>query len=303
MISWMIVAASVASAQDCQPMPAEGLSSTMQQALIDFAILDEEAFGAATQQVLEELPCLDEVLPPPTVAAFHRLMGLQAFFDGRDDAAVSSFRASMRIEPGYHFPSKVAPQGGKLYRLWQAAEEGPRPFESSFRPPQGMMAWVDGAEGAVRAEELPAIVQFGLDEQRLSLTALLAPGEAPPSALPGQELLARQPPAEAPAPRQSIAPEPIAASVQNSAATHQLAEAPVAEPARSGGKGGLIAATLLSGAMAGGLYGGACFMRSEYDRAPTRGNYLATNGAYFGAVGMGIASVTFGSVALFTGSR
>ena len=42
-------------------------------------------------------------------------------------------------------------------------------------------------------------------------------------------------------------------------------------------------------------------MRTQFDRNPTREGYLMTNGAYFGAIGAGALTLTFGSLAVFTG--
>lgn len=316
MIAVMILAASVASAQDCQPVSAERMSSMMQQALLDFATLDEDSFYASTQQASESLPCLDEVLLAPNAAAFHRLMGLQAFFDGQDEVAVTSFRAAMAIEPDYEISAKLAPEGGKLHRLWTQAKDGPNPFVGSFTAPGGMYTWVDGAEGTLQAEDLPSIVQYGLDMDQVRWTAYLQPGETPPSTMPGVGLVVAQPepepdpqPEPEPEPERTRqiettpAPEPVVASASGPTPRRDLVDAEAPEKTKSGGKGGLIAATVVSGVMAGGLYGGATYMRGEYDRYPTRESYLMTNGAFYGAIGMGAATVTFGSLAVFTKGR
>ncbi len=293
MITWIILAASVASAQDCQPVSAERMSSTMQQALIDFATLDEESFDAATRRAHDELPCLDEVLLPPSAAAFHRLMGLQAFSAGQDEVAVISFRASMNIEPDYELSGKIAPEGGKLHRLWLEAKDGPSPQVGLFRTPGGMYAWVDGAEGALQAEDLPSIVQYGVTDDQVAWTRYLPPGELPPTTMPGVGLAITQAPP---------APDAVPVSVVAGAPTARpdLVDAQPPQKTKSGGRGGLIAATVVSGVMAGGLFGGASYMRGEYDRYPTRENYLVTNGAFVGAIGMGAATVTFGSLAVIT---
>lgn len=297
MITWMILAASVASAQDCQPVSAERVSSTIQQALLDFATLDEDSFDAAAQQAFDELPCLDEVLLSPNAAAFHRLMGLRAFFAGQDEAAVMSFRASLNIEPDYELSSKIAPKGGKLHRLWLESQDGPSPYVGLFRTPGGMYAWVDGAEGALQAEDLPSIVQYGITEDSVSWTGYLQPGELPPTTMPGVGLTITQAPAVPDA-----APVPEIVSADGPTARRDLVDAAPPEKTKSGGRGGLIAATVVSGVMAGGLYGGASYMRGEYDRFPTRENFLVTNGAFYGALGMGAATVTFGSLAVLTSS-
>jgi hypothetical protein len=301
MFTAIILAASLASAQDCEPVSAERISSMMQQALLDFATLDEDSFYRTTEQAAESLPCLDEVLLAPNAAAYHRLMGLKAFFDGQDEVAVISFRASQHIEPDYVLSSKIAPEGGKLHRLWAQAEAGPSPFIGSFTTPGGMYAWVDGAEGTLQAEDLPSIVQYGIGEDEVAWTAYLLPGEQPPSTMPGVGLTVVQPrPQASPV---APAPEPVPASASGLTSRRDLAEAQAPEKTKGNGRGGLIAATVISGAMAGGLYGGATYMRTEYDRAPTRENYLMTNGAFYGAIGMGAATVTFGSLAAFTKSR
>jgi hypothetical protein len=301
MIALMILAASVASAQDCEPVSSERMSSMMQQALLDFATLDEDSFYRSTEQAVEALPCLDEVLLAPNAAAYHRLMGLKAFFDGQDEIAVISFRAAQSIEPDYQLSAKIAPEGGKLHRLWAQAQAGPSPFIGSFTTPGGMYAWVDGAEGTLQAEDLPSIVQYGLDEDRVRYSAYLLPGEAPPTTMPGVGLTVLQPEPEA-APV-APAPEPVVASASGPTPRRDLAEAEAPEKTQGDGRGGLIAATVVSGVMAGGLYGGATYMRGEYDRYPTRENYLMTNGAFYGAIGMGAATLTFGSLAAFTKSR
>ena len=305
MIAWMILTAGVASAQDCQPVSAERVSSMMQQALLDFATLDEESFHVSAQQATEALPCLDEVFLAPNAAAYHRLMGLQAFFDGQNEAAVMSFRAAQRIEPNYALSTKIAPQGGRLHRLWVQAQEGPNPFEGSFRAPAGMYAWVDGAEGVVQAEDLPSIVQYGIGDSSVAWTGYLQPGEMPPITTPDLGLVVTQPaePVEAVAvAEQPEAPAPVPVDAQEAwpSERRDLAQAPAPEKTGGSGKGGLIAATVISGLAAGGLYGGATVLRSDYDRYPTREGYLMTNGAFYGAIGMGAATVTFGSLAVFT---
>ncbi len=56
MFTAIILAASLASAQDCEPVSAERISSMMQQALLDFATLDEDSFYRTTEQAAESLP-------------------------------------------------------------------------------------------------------------------------------------------------------------------------------------------------------------------------------------------------------
>jgi hypothetical protein len=198
-----------------------------------------------------------------------------------------------------------------LHRLWLAAQEGPNPFEGSFRAPAGNYAFVDGVEGSVQAEDLPSIVQYGMGDGSVAWTGYLQPGETPPTSMPGVGLAVSQPeppaePIEAVAvvePAPAPAPEPVVASEEWPSERRDLAQAPAPEKTKGNGKGGLIAATVISGLAAGGLYGGATALRSDYDRYPTREGFLMTNGAFYGALGMGAATVTFGSLAVFTSGK
>jgi hypothetical protein len=315
MLATLILAASitsVASAQDCQPVSAERVTSTMQQALMDFATLDEESFRSSVQQTRASLPCLDEIFLPPNAAAYHRLMGLEAFFDGESERVVVEFRAAQQIEPGFTLSAKLAPEGGKLHRLWVQAQQAPEATSEPFQAPAGKYAWVGGAEGRLHASELPSIVQYGDGDGSVSWTGYLAPGEVPPSTMPGVGLAVAQPEPEpepeiAAEPASTVAtapiPEPVVDRDDWNADPRDLAHAPAPEKTKGDGRGGLIAATVVSGVMTGGLAGGASFMHSEYRRYPTRENYVVSNGALYGAIGMGAATVTFGSLAVLTSKR
>lgn len=324
MFSWLILVAGVASAQDCQPTSSEQLSSTMQQALLDFATLDEESFYASTRQAKQALPCLNELFLPPNAAAYHRLMGLEAFFDGRDDDAVLAFRAALSIEPDYQLSSKLAPEGGKLYRLWSNAQSGPNPFIGSFSAPAGKYAYVDGVETRTYAEDLPNIVQYGPGDGSILWTGYVAANEKPPTDLPGSGGGS----AVASSSRSKPAPDPYAGlddpkdddedlaatlddddrgsssrSRENSSRERDdLASAPkpVKQPREGGGKGGLIAATAVSAVAAGGLYYAGTAFEKDYNRFPTRQGYYLTNGSYFGAIGAGVLALTFGGITVFT---
>ncbi|MFH1463767.1 MAG: hypothetical protein ABIO70_05200 [Pseudomonadota bacterium] len=321
MLSWLILAAGMASAQQCPPTSPEQVSSLMQQALLDFATLDEESFAVSSEQAEDSLGCLSVVFPPTSAAAYHRLAGIKAFFNGDDEAATLAFRAAQAIEPAYELPDKLAPEGGKLSRLWAGARNGPNPFIGSFAPPAGLYAYVDGTETRQRAEDLPAIIQFGIGDGSVRWTGYVLANQPPPRNLPAQGAVASAPPRaqpEAPdladgdeGPLDFDEPEPPPEpkpkrdpkpDTSHREARADLATAPTPTPkAREHGKGGLVAATIISGVVGGGLYGGAAFSRTTFDRNPTKQTFWLTNGAYYGAIGCGALTVTFGSLAIFTG--
>jgi hypothetical protein len=329
MMSWLILVAGVANAQDCQPTSSEQLTSVMQQALIDFATLDEDSFFASTQQAKDDLPCLSELFLPPNAAAYHRLMALEAFFNGDDDAATESFRAALSIEPDYKLSSKLAPEGGKLHRLWTAAKEGPNPFIGSFSAPAGKYAYVDGVETRTYAEDLPNIIQYGPGDGSILWTGYVAANQKPPTELPAagsavasaddrgddrsyddldedlEEDLDRMLDDDDDSRGRESSREYSRDSDDRGSSSRRrddIADAPKPEkqPREKGGKGGLIAATAISAVAAGGLYGSATYYRGLWDRSPSRKHYILTNGSYYGAIGMGVATLTFGSLAIFT---
>ncbi len=334
-MSWMILVAGVASAQDCEPTSAEQLSSTMQQALLDFATLDEESFYASIAKAEATLPCLDEVFLPPNAAAYHRMMGLKGFFDGDDDAATVAFRAALAIEPDYALSGKLAPEGGKLHRLWSGAQSGPNPFIGSFNAPAGKYAYVDGVETRTYAEDLPNIVQYGPGDGSILWTGYVDANVVPPQEIPAGGAVAssgsQTDPLAGLTTYDDVDDDPYAglddddddldslldqddkgddfgrssdssysrSSESTSSRERQdLVDAP--KPEKKGGKGGLIAATVISGVAAGGLYGSGTYFGQQYARQQTRQNFYMTNGSYFGAIGCGVLTLTFGSLAIFT---
>ncbi len=346
MLSWLILVAGVANAQDCQPTSSEQLSSIMQQALIDFATLDEDSFFESTQQAEDALPCLDELFLAPNAAAYHRLQGLRAFFNGDDDATTLAFRAALSIEPDYQLSSKLAPEGGKLSRLWDAAKNGPNPFIGSFTAPAGKYAYVDGEETRTYAEDLPNIVQYGPGDGSILWTGYVGANEKPPAEIPAAgaiSLLGAADDADLDdlddldADLDALVDDDPYAGLDDDDSfddsrggsdsgysressfddsrgrestrdsgfedsrgrdRSDLKDAP--KPEQKKGKGGLIAATAISAVAAGGMYGSATYFRNEYNRYPTRQSYLMTNGSYFGAIGAGVLTLTFGSLAIFT---
>ncbi len=311
MITLMLLAAGVASAQRCEPVSSEQVSSLMQAALLDFATLDEDSFFDTAQQAQSALGCLDEVFLPPNAAAYHRLMGLRAFFDGDEDSAVVAFRASQAIEPDYELSAKIAPVGGKLHRLWIQARQGPNPFIGSFNAPAGKYAYVDGTETRTRAEDLPSIIQYGSGDGSVDWTGYVAPGVTPPVELPEMapavaqvepELEPEVEPEAMPEPELDLEPPPPEPVVSEQ--PDLSTPPPSRDKNRSErGKGGLVAGTVISGVAAGALYGASAYSRLQFDADPSPEWFWMTNGAYYGSVGCGVLTVTFGSLAIFTGGR
>jgi hypothetical protein len=302
----------------CEGGSASRLSSLTSEAMVAFVTHDGEEFERASDRAAETLLCVDELLLPPQVAAFHRLVGLRAWYDGDRQAAELAFRASLALEPSFALPERVAPSGGPLRASWDRATEAPRSRSMTLEPPAGVRSWVDGGVSTSRPLDLPSLVQLGSPPDRVGWTAYLAPGARLPDRraavvmpfayiqaaphgsaderwglsedpFPDNPLIAEasdpQPPRRRPAPP----PEPVAPP-----SGAELASAPAPRPQG----GSLLGASIGTGAAAAALYGTAVFTRTRFDRAPSEGLMMTTNACYLGAVGLGVTSATLGTLHL-----
>lgn len=262
----------LAGAAPC-PAPTQppAVGAQVDDALMAWATLDEEGFSATAAALRDTLACLDAPLTPSQAAGAHRVLGLAAFLDGDETAALASFQAAALAEPGYTPTDRVAPEGGRLARLFAQAAKTAAPKREAIAVPAPFRVWVDGATTADRAPSLPAIVQVGSDGAPLRFSGWVPAG----SPVPLPELGGGAAPADAP---------PIA-----------ILDEPTPRPRPSrGGPSPLWYAAAGTGAGAAGLFAASAVLRTSFDDTPTRGKFGAVNGTYFGSIGM--AAVTAGLV-------
>jgi hypothetical protein len=246
--------------------------------MLAWATLDEDGFVQTSRQVRGELACLDAPLTNTQAAGTHRVLGLLAFLDGDEPAALAALQAAAIAEPTYKPSDKIAPTGGKLARLFDQAAKAAAPPRERVAVPDPYIAWVDGAREGQRAPTLPAIVQVGVDGQPTRFSAYIAAGQpvALPS-LPGASSIAVL---EDPDPRPSRDKLPRE---------------------RSGGTSPLWYAAAGTGVASGGLFAASAALRGAFDNNPTRGGFSAVNGTYVGSIGM--AAVTAGLVGAALATR
>jgi hypothetical protein len=265
MLTLLLTVAAQAAPCDAPVSPAS-LAAQADEATLAWATLDEDGFVEALDALDAGLPCLEAPLGPDQAAAVHRMHGLRAFLEDDSDAARASFRAAALADPGYELSDRVAPEGGKLWRLITEAAAADGEAGRPLSLLDGGQVWVDGVVGGARAEDRPAVVQVGADRS-VVWSRLLGPGEAfaPPAAalatLPSRPAAAVAPP-KAPRAKKGLDPMWIAA-------------------------GGAAAASA-------GLFGASAGLRGQFDAAPSRSLHSATNGTFVGSVGM--AAVTGGLV-------
>lgn len=257
------------AAEPCtQPAKAAEVSSALEEAMVNYAVLEEEAFEAATDRALRSVECLREPMPPELAAQLHRVVGVRLLMTGDEAGAREALTASARIEPSYKLSATIAPEGGSLDEAWKAAlTAGPGTRVPFGRP---VTALVDGVSAAERPQTGPYVLQV---EDQLGAVAWSGWVKSGWPTLPdglGGAAPAPAPVAVAPSPAPAPAPAPATASEHH-------------------GKGFLIAG-LVSGGVAAGLYGTAIGARVAYDGNPTQGGYTVTNGAWYGSIGTAVLS-------------
>ncbi|MBW2258268.1 MAG: hypothetical protein JRI25_27225, partial [Deltaproteobacteria bacterium] len=173
--------------------PCEGAPSNAQQveahvddALFAFATLDETGVQSAAEAADAALSCLDEVLTPRRAAAYHRMVGVTAFMSGESEDALAAFRAARALEPDYKLSTRIAPEGGRLYRLYEQAAEPSDTAKTSFSPPRGVSAYVDGSPSDQLPGDKPTVVQY-LRGEDVVWTGYIEPGAPPPATIESVE--------------------------------------------------------------------------------------------------------------------
>lgn len=313
--------ANLAFAADCSaPVAPSQLTASVEDAMLSFATMDEEGFATASQAATAAIPCLSAPLSPAEAAAYHRMAGLGAFFDGDVSAAKASLRAAATLQPDFVFSAKIAPEGGKLATLYTEAQAAGASKTTGLPIPSDGTLLFDGAKSNRRPTEVPTLMQFVVgDAARVS--ALLAPG-APMPSLSGVPAPAPAPapapepaPVAPPPPPAPVAPPPPPAPVEPPPAPAPVVEAPPVAPpiappppappgpvappaptplptapAEKGRGKGLLVAGLVGGGVAGGLYGVSAMSRMAFDEAPSAQGKTLTNGAYVASVGTAAVS-------------
>lgn len=178
---WTLILAGLAWGADCtETVKAQEINALVQDALMGFAIMDEEGFYASTEEAQAKLPCLDEVFLPPNAAAYHRLLGIRAFYDGDDAGSTLAFRAARMVEPDFLLSDKIAPEGGKLHQAYEAAGAMPSPRFVRLRLPSDTQIFVNGSVIESQPSDVPAIVQVA-QKGDVIWTSYLAPGTEIPA--------------------------------------------------------------------------------------------------------------------------
>lgn len=251
--------------------PAE-VESAVQEGLIAFATMDEDGVADAVALVDGKVSCQAAPLPVETAAQVHRIHGLAAFLEGDAVGAKSAFAAALALDPQTLLPAKIAPEGGKLARLY-----GESTLPAGATADMGLSAdyrgYVNGSEASKRPTDRPAVVQLSMYD-----TVKYSAWLKPTSPIPTQFQVATAPvataePAPEPKPERVTKPEKEAAP-----ATHRK-------------NTGVWVATGLSAALAGGLFATSVVTHGSFEDDPTRLGYTLNHVGYWGSIGAGALTV------------
>ncbi|MFT5681449.1 MAG: hypothetical protein ACI8RZ_002355 [Myxococcota bacterium] len=126
-------------------------------------------------------PCLDEALPRPDAARYHRIQGLGAFIRRDREAASQAFLSARSIEPDAALPSSLVPPGHPVQLLYASLPIDDQ--EYGFLPePAGSYLLLDGRrEEAQLPLSRPFVFQRIESSGAVAQTAYLWPGDPLPS--------------------------------------------------------------------------------------------------------------------------
>ncbi|TNE86163.1 MAG: hypothetical protein EP330_23040 [Deltaproteobacteria bacterium] len=299
----MVALSAPAMAGDCaETFTTDALDEQLDEAMLAFASLDEAGFITASAKSAVMVSCVDEPFTPSLAAAYHRVNAVRFFVSGQETEARDSLRAAFGIDADATLSTRIAPEGGKLFRMQEEALGRPARATGSLEVPDGYRMFVDGSEGSDVPKDAPHIVQL-LDDGQIAFSGVLLGGGSLPAEFSGDVVdldpidldLDDEPDRVA----VGADPEPKITDLDEPDRGRSSRE-------RSGGGGansGLVAAAAGTGVLAAGLYGVAVVSRLSYDKNPSAAKYHITNGSFIGAAGLGGVTVVLGGAALLGGGR
>lgn len=273
LVCWPVTALAQACPEAVSPAR---VASSLDDALVNFAVMDQEAFEKATDEAIASVACVDQVVSPELAAALHRSSGIRLIVSGDDEGARLALEASARLVPEHELSTTIAPAGGRVALAWEAAREAaPAPRVAT---PEGMDLRIDGTPAADRPAVGPYVLQVlgpeGLIASRYVRAGWPDLGPAP-AATP-------EPVVEEPAPT----PEPAVAALPMPAP--EPVPMPAPEPVKQ--SKALLWTGVAAGGVAAGLYGTAAITRLSYDEDPSSGARALTNGTYVASLGTAVLS-------------
>ncbi len=156
------------------------LAAALNAAAAAMVAMDFPGFVENRNRAQDALHCLGERLTAVDVAAFHRVMALDAYLDQDPEGTVASFRSALATQPGFTLPASFALPGNPLHDLFQQAREQGAGASNAIFPPAGTVIFVDSLLGTSRPVERPAILELQAADGSLLWTGYLPTGAENP---------------------------------------------------------------------------------------------------------------------------
>lgn len=274
MLTSLLAALLVSTADAACPASDASLQSALDSAQLAFSMMDSDAFATATADAEAQASCLSDPVSPTVAARLHRVLGLQAFVKGDEPAARTAFAAARAIEPDYQFPGSMVPADHPVRQLYSQSLNASDASAELAAPAAGHLEF-DGAPGTRRPTERPTLALLVDDRGGVSSSGYLWPGD----------------------PLFSYAPATAAVATTTA-------------PKASGGRHGpnlpltiVAAASLVAG---GTCFGLAAAAHDKFDAAPDERDVLEplrakTNTFYFTSIGATVVGVGTGIGAVVAG--
>jgi hypothetical protein len=284
-VAWL--ASSLAGAA-CGPVPATELGSAAEQAVGAFTGAPDQ-FPTAADKTWSLVPCLSEAAPASLAVSLHTVRGMQLTVSGDDLGSQRALGAALRIEPSFALPEGAS----QLAPVFERAQLGSKGGPTTEIKLSGFVVQVDGKPATERPVDGPYLLQVLDPKGEVELTQYVGSGEEPAIPREVRALASANSSMQTYLPDLAVVSTPLAYTASRPV-TEGFGSGSTSGPktSRGGGGGGggsgskaLLWSSVASGGLAAGMYGTAVASRLSYDRGPTPGGYVLTNGAFFGSVG------------------
>ena len=169
-------AASVAQAECDREVPVSELYDALELAQMGFAGGDSDAAVGGVMYAEAVFPCVVEPIQRPSVAEYHRLIGLKSSILGDTEKAAQAWGAARALEPLYTWPPEYEAEINGVFTPYTTLDVSS--LETSNHPPaaSGYLMF-DGRPGQARPTTVPTVVQKVGDSGTVEQTVYLWPGD------------------------------------------------------------------------------------------------------------------------------
>ena len=117
---WLLVLGLQPAAALCPTTP-QAVEETGKDALTAYENLDLWGFRASFELLSSMLECVDAPITESQAQQIHQAYALAAWLDADHDAALTSWRASVVLDPSFALSEDIAPAGSRIGALFESA--------------------------------------------------------------------------------------------------------------------------------------------------------------------------------------